>query len=167
MAHRDHTGLRHTRQPALGHPKCMAALVAACVPAITAAEAVRCVGILFTNCFELSLGQAGPCPLPAGLAGQPRLPPLPAAHQPHPGSGGGGHCGHAAGRLPLHPPRSPAHHHIQHIHAGAFTAPAQRRCRCPRCGDPTEFGTNGRLSIQSAPIAPSRQPLGSYPQVQQ
>jgi len=52
----DHTGLRHTRQPALGRPKCMAALVAACVPAITAAEAVRCVGILFTNCFELSLG---------------------------------------------------------------------------------------------------------------
>jgi hypothetical protein len=54
----DHTEERHTRHPALGRStKRMAVLVAACVPAVTVAEAVRLIGILFTNCFELSLGE--------------------------------------------------------------------------------------------------------------
>jgi hypothetical protein len=54
----DHNDLRHARNPALGRStERMAVLVAACVPAVTAAEAVRLIGILFTNCFELNLGQ--------------------------------------------------------------------------------------------------------------
>ena len=54
----DHTEQRHQRQPALGRStERMAALVAACVPAVTPAEAVRCIGILFTNCFELNVDE--------------------------------------------------------------------------------------------------------------
>jgi hypothetical protein len=53
----DHSAARHAANPALGRStQRMAALVAACVPAVTPAEAVRIIGVLFTNCFELSLG---------------------------------------------------------------------------------------------------------------
>jgi hypothetical protein len=53
----DHSAVRHAANPALGRStQRMAALVAACVPAVSAAEAVRIIGVLFTNCFELSLG---------------------------------------------------------------------------------------------------------------
>jgi hypothetical protein len=54
----DHTTVRHARNPALAcSTERMAVLVAACVPGTTRAEAIRCIGILFTNCFQVSLGR--------------------------------------------------------------------------------------------------------------